>query len=318
MKNTKLFKRRRLWMPALFLVLVSLSASAQHEPMFTQYMFNETFINPAYAGSHEGPAMGGLYRNQWVGIPGSPKTQTFSFHSPVMKKKLGLGLSMMNESIGVSDQFMLNIDFAYRILMPNSVLAFGAKGGFINEQERLTSVVTTVGGDNQFSTDVRKYFLPNAGFGIYYYYKKKFYAGFSIPQLLQNKTDPTQPGNIAVSAGNPQVWHYYFASGYVFQMAQNVKFKPSVMVKAVANAPIEVDGNINFLFNEFLWLGAAYRTGDAIAGLVGFQISKQLRVSYSYDYSISSLQRYNSGSHEISFGYDFNSLKHRVVSPRYF
>ncbi len=318
MKIIKMSKRIRLFLPALILVLVSLSASAQHEPMFTQYMFNETFINPAYAGSHEGPAITGLYRDQWVGIPGSPKTQTVSFHSPVMKKKLGLGLSMMNESIGVSDQFMLNVDFAYRILMPNSVLSFGAKGGFVNDQENLTKVETTVGGDNQFSADIKKYFMPNAGFGIYYYYKKKFYAGFSIPRLLENKIDPSQSHSVDVNVGNPQIWHYYFATGYVCQMAQNVKFKPSIMVKAVANAPVEIDGNVNFLFNEFLWLGAAYRTGDAVAAMIGFQISKQLRVSYSYDYSISNLQRYNSGSHEISFGYDFNSLKHRVVSPRYF
>lgn len=318
MKKIKMFKRSGLMLPALMMVLVSFTATAQHEPMFTQYMFNETFINPAYAGSHDVPAINGLYRNQWVGIPGSPKTQTFSFHAPVMQKRLGLGLSVMNETIGVSDQFMVNADFAYRILMPNSVLSFGAKGGFVNDQENLTRVETTVGGDNQFSTDIRKYFLPNAGFGIYYYYKKKFYAGFSIPRLLDNKVSSAASSSVDVNVGNPEVWHYYFATGYVFQMGQNVKFKPSVMVKAVANAPVEVDGNLNFLFNEFLWLGAAYRSGDAVAGLLGFQISKQLRVSYSYDYSISNLQRYNSGSHEISFGYDFNTLRHRVMSPRYF
>jgi type IX secretion system PorP/SprF family membrane protein len=160
--------------------------------------------------------------------------------------------------------------------------------------------------------------MPNAGFGVYYYYKKKFYAGFSIPRLLENKIDVSNPTKMMTNVGNPQLWHYYFTTGYVFPMGDNVKFKPSIMIKAVANAPAEVDGNLNFLFNEFLWLGASYRTGDAISGLIGFQISKQLRVGYSYDYTLSELQNYNSGSHEISIAYDFNSLKHRVVSPRYF
>jgi type IX secretion system PorP/SprF family membrane protein len=317
MKNISRINRILLALPAMIMMLAGYNANAQHEPMFTQYMFNETFINPAYAGSHETQAISGLYRNQWVGIEGSPKTQTLSFHTPIAKRKLGLGVSLMNESIGVSNQMLVSAQFAYRILMPRSVLTFGTSTGFVNDQETLTKVVTTVGGDNQFATDIHKYFMPNAGFGIYYYYQKKFYVGFSIPRLLENKVNAYSSG-LSTNIGNPSIWHYYFATGYVFQCGDNVKFKPSIMVKAVNNAPLEMDVNANWLFNEFLWLGASYRTNDAISGMLGIQISKQLRVSYSYDYSISPLQQYNSGSHEISVGYDFSSLRHRVVSPRYF
>jgi type IX secretion system PorP/SprF family membrane protein len=318
MKNSSRTYRLLLALPAIVLLFATFNSFAQHEPMFTQYMFNETFINPAYSGSHEGPAIGGLYRNQWVGIEGSPKTETFTFHSPLRKRRIGLGLSIMNESIGVSNQFLVSRSFAYRILMPRAVLAFGLQGGFVNDVENLTKVETTTGGDNQFAADIHKYFMPNAGFGIYYYYQKKFYAGFSIPRLLENKVDPMHPGGLSSNIGNPQLWHYYFMTGYVCQMADNIKFKPSLMVKAVTNSPVEIDVNANWLFNEFLWLGVGYRTNDAVAGMLGFQISKQLRVSYSYDYSVSDLQQYNAGSHEISVGYDFASLRHRVVSPRYF
>jgi type IX secretion system PorP/SprF family membrane protein len=318
MKTIVNIKYVKMLLPVIALVMIMSTANAQHEPLFTQYMFNETFINPAYAGSHDGVSANILYRDQWVGLEGSPKTETFTIHTSAARRKLGLGLSVMNESIGVSKKLVVVGDFAFRILMPNSVFSFGIQGGIVNEQENLTKVQTNVGGDNQFAADIRKYFMPNAGFGMYYYYKKKFYAGFSIPRLLENKIDPSQANGVVRNIGNPKVWHYYFTTGYVSQIAENVKFKPSIMVKAVTNSPVEVDGSINFLFNEFLWLGASYRTGDAVAGMIGFQISKQLRAGYSYDYTLSDLQRFNGGSHEFTLAYNFGSQKHRVVSPRYF
>ena len=118
--------------------------------------------------------------------------------------------------------------------------------------------------------------------------------------------------------GNPDVWHYYLATGYVFDLNTDLKFKPSFMVKAVSNAPIELDMNANFILRDFLWIGGAYRTGDAIAGMVGFQLSRQLRLGYSYDYTLTKLQRFNSGSHEISLSYDFAFDKRRIQTPRYF
>src|ERR1700704_975127 len=142
--------RIRLFMVVSF-VFTCIGANAQYEPLFTQYMFNETFINPAYAGSHENVATTLLYRNQWVGLDGSPKTQTLSIHAPVCKRKLGLGLSVMNETIGVSHQLGVYADFAYRILFDRSVLAFGLQGGFVNDEEKFSQVITNTQGDNQFA-----------------------------------------------------------------------------------------------------------------------------------------------------------------------
>lgn len=301
----------------LILSAITFRASAQHEPMFTQYMFQETFINPAYAGSHDGLAANALYRNQWTGLSGSPKTETFSIHGPVKSRKIGLGLAVLNESIGVSKQLVLNVDFAYRIVMPRSVLAFGLQGGFVNDEENYTRVETNTPGDLQFSQDVRKYFLPNAGFGIYYN-TKKFYAGLSIPRLLENKIDASRPEAVVRNIGNPSIWHYYLSTGYVFKLNDYIKYKPSLMIKMVQNAPLEADANMNFLFNEVLWLGASYRTGDAVSGIIGVQISKQLCIRYSYDYTTSALQNYNNGSHEVSIAYEFGSKAHKIVSPRYF
>ncbi len=299
------------------LCMSSFSSHAQLEPTFTQYMFNETFINPAYAGSREGLAMNMAYRDQWVGLKGSPKTQTLSIHMPIEKKKIGIGLSVMNETIGVSHKFLVNGDFAYRIKLYQSFLAFGLKAGFVNDQENYSEVNTTTPGDRQFTNDVRKYFLPNAGFGVYYY-KKKFYAGFSIPRLLENKIDPSQPNKAVRNMGNFKVWHYYLTSGYVMNLTDYIKFKPTIMLKCVQNAPVEFDASINFLLDEIFWIGLEYRTGDAISCLLGFQISKSLRIAYSYDYTLTDLQKYNSGSHEITLSYDISIYKTRITSLRYF
>ena len=318
MNNLNACFKRLLWtLSVSILLLCSISLHAQNEPSFTQYMFNESFINPAYAGSHEYFSATGLYRNQWVGIEGSPNTETFSIHAPVAKRKLGLGLSVMNESIGVSHQLMIKGNFAYRILMPTSVFAFGLQAGFVNHQEDLMEIHTTVSGDNQFSSNVREYFLPNAGFGMYFK-TDRFYAGFSIPRLLENKISASQAEVVVRNIGNPEIWHYYFATGYVTDLSENIKFKPSIMVKAVANSPVEMDLNANFLFNELIWIGAGYRTGDAVSAMFGIQLSKNLRLNYSYDYTLSALQQFNSGSHEFALQYDISLEKDKFISPRYF
>jgi type IX secretion system PorP/SprF family membrane protein len=320
-----LSSKNSAWLFVVVLSLVaSIRANAQYEPLFTQYMFNETFINPAYVGSREDIAATLLYRNQWVGMEGAPKTQTFSVHAPLYKRRLGMGLAVMNETIGVSHQLGIYGNVAYRLLFPNSVLSFGLQGGFINDEEKYSELITITQGDNQFANDVRKLFIPNAGFGIYYY-KDKFYAGLSVPRLFENRIVPSFSNNetlptgmIVKNTGNLKTWHYYLTTGCVFDLDEDLKFKPSIMVKAVQHAPVEMDVTVNFLSKDFLWMGFSYRTGDAIAALIGMQISKQFRIGYSYDYTLSKLQKYNGGSHELTLGYDFSFDKKKVISSRYF
>ncbi len=303
-------------MTVLFSVLL-MNARAQIEPMFTQYMFNETFINPAYTGSHENLSTTLLYRDQWVGIAGAPKTQTLSIHSPIDKRRLAIGLSVMNDNIGVSHQLYVSAAFAYRILFPHSTLAFGASGGFVNDEELFTELHPITAGDNQFLYNSRKLFLPNAGFGMYYY-NQRFYAGLSIPRLFENNISTSPFMAPEKNSLDFNLWNYYLATGYVFDLSDEVKFKPSVMVKTVLHAPVELDMDVNFLFNDFLWLGGGYRTGDAVFGMVGLQLSKLLRIGYSYDYTLSALQTYTSGTHELTLQYDINLHKNSTISTRYF
>jgi type IX secretion system PorP/SprF family membrane protein len=299
----------------IFFLGWSWHANAQYEPQFTQYLNNELFINPGYAGSRGFAAATLLYRDQWVGVEGAPRTATFGFHSPFMHDKIGLGLCVMNDRIGVTNQTGAFLNYAYHLpTSENSTLSFGLQGGFINVDEKLLDV-NTIDPDPQFSNNVGKV-MPNFGYGMYYHTNNKFYLGFSIPRFMENKIDASSFK--AINRVNIHNWHYYLYSAYVFDAGENVKCKPSLMIKAAQGAPVETDININVLFKELFWVGASYRTGDAVALITQYQLTKQLRFGYSFDYALTKLNNYSSGTHEFTLGYDFTFDKAKIVTPRYF
>jgi type IX secretion system PorP/SprF family membrane protein len=298
-------------------VLAFHHTQAQFEPQFTQYMFNEMFINPAYAGSRDQISSTLVYRDQWVGLQGSPKTQTASIHGPLMNKKLGLGLTIINESIGVTHQFAMYGNYAYRMQVGSEgAFALGLQGGFINHQENLSEVITNEENDNEFLFNTPRVVLPNAGFGMYYH-TPRFYAGLSIPRMLKNKVAGDGSAEVTNSM-EFKYWHYYLSGGYVFPVSESVKLKPSVMLKAVSGAPFIGDFTLQALLKDVFWLGFSYRTADSFSGLATFQITPQLRLGYSYDYTTTELNNYNNGTHEINLGYDFSFNKKKIVTPRYF
>src|SRR6187402_95511 len=191
-------------------LLLQQTAQAQFEPQFSQYMFNEMFINPAYAGSREQISATMVYRNQWVGLEGAPKTQTASIHGPLLNKKLGVGLTIMNESIGVTHQFAVYGNYAYRFQVGNNgAFAMGIQAGFINHQEDLSEVITNEENDSEFLFNTPRVILPNAGFGMYYN-TDRFYAGLSIPRMFQNKVAGDGSDDV-VNKMEIQNWHYYLS-----------------------------------------------------------------------------------------------------------
>ena len=305
----------KMFIAALLLTQVQL-AHAQLEPQFTQYMFNEMFINPAYAGSREAISLTAAYRNQWVGIDGAPVIETFSAHAPLRNKKVGLGISVLNETIGVTHDLGVYANYAYRVPMINGSFALGLQAGVINHQEQLLDVKTQEDGDNSFIANTPQLTLPNVGFGTYFS-KKHYYVGFSIPRLLQNQVDITS-SKMVTNQVHISYWHYYLMGGYVYDVTDGVKLKPTFMIKAVSGAPLEADIGLHALFNNVFWFGASYRTKDSWAAITQIQVTKQLRVGYSYDYSTTGLQKYNSGTHEITLGFDFTFNKNKIITPRYF
>jgi len=293
---------------------LSYAAMAQQEVMFTQYMFNGLALNPAYAGSHESVSMTLLAREQWSGIEGAPSTQTFSIHSPINRKNIALGLQVIHDKITVFNQYGVNASYAYRIPVQNGKLSLGLQAGFTSYQADLTDLTTEQGNSQIFGSDVSK-FLPNFGAGIYYY-AKKYYLGFSIPQLISNGLTEDVVG---VDSDARQRRHYFITGGYVFDLSRHVKLKPNALIKAVQGAPVEIDLNANVLLHNVLWLGLSWRSFADIDALLELQVNNQLLIGYSYDFAnTTDLRRVNSGSHELMLNYRLRYSRKKVVTPRIF
>lgn len=294
-------------------------ALAQSEPMFSQYTFNEIFINPAYAGSHEALSFSSVYRKQWVNIEGAPTTKTFTAHSHLFKSKVGLGVTAYQDQIGVASQTGFFANYAFRIRLNKGTLSLGMLGGYSGYQERLTEIKTTESGDARFSSNTPMVFAPNFGFGTYYY-TKRFYFGISVPRMITNKLIINQYSQVERVDGslNTDALHYFVATGFVFDINPLVKLRPSMMIKAVLNAPIEYDVNLSALLYTALWVGGGYRSGDSWNILTALQVNNQLRIGYSYDYTITKLKDFAGGSHEFSMNYVLKYNTKKITSPRYF
>jgi len=300
----------------LFLLILagfySLDIEAQQDPMYTQYMYNTLSVNPGYAGSRGALSMTGLVRAQWLGIDGAPQTQTLTVHSPMYNENMGLGLSVINDQVGPVHQTMLFADYAYSIqTTPNAKLAFGLKAGVNIFQADLLALSPNQTNDPAVY-NISNRLLPNVGVGVYYY-SDKGYFGVSAPKLLEHNL---KSGEISASKERR---HYFVIGGYVFELSPTLKFKPAFLVKAVSGAPLSVDLSGNFFFNDKFGIGAAYRFGDSFSALLQYYITPQFRIGYAYDYTLTELQNYNSGTHEIMLGYDFYFIdKQRIRSPRFF
>ena len=303
------------YLSLLLLVLMSsLTVSAQQDPMYTQYMYNTLSVNPAYAGSRGALSLTGLVRKQWVGIDGAPSTQTLTMHSPVFSDNMGLGLSVINDQVGPIHQTMLFADYSYSIqTTDNAKLAFGLNAGINILEANLAGLQSTQAGDLAIY-DSNK-LLPNVGVGVYYY-SQKGYVGLSAPKLLEQELMEYKEGEVTQ---NKERRHYFMIAGYVFDLSSDLKFKPSVLVKAVPGAPLSIDLSGNFFIREKLGIGLAHRLDDSFSVLLQYYITPQFRVGYAYDLTTTELKDYNSGSHELMLGYDFNFIDNtRIYSPRFF
>lgn len=297
------------------------SIMAQQDAQYTQYMYNTMSVNPAYAGSRGAISILGLYRSQWVGLDGAPRTQTFSIHSPLgISEQTGLGFSVINDDIGATHETYFDVTFSYTISFPNEKrLAFGVKGGGhllnVNFTKLRQYDLEFTGEDN-----IRNKFSPNVGVGLYYY-SDQYYIGLSVPNLLRTKHfDEATSSSAGTSTIATERLHYYLIGGYVFNLSEKTKFKPAALVKAVSGAPLSVDISANFMFNHRFILGAAYRWDAAVSALAGFQITPNLLLGYAYDAETTRLgnTEFQSGSHEIMLRYELFRNSKRLLSPRFF
>jgi type IX secretion system PorP/SprF family membrane protein len=297
--------------------LLTLSAMAQQDPMYTMYMWNTMAVNPGYAGSAGMMTVSALARQQWTGLQGAPSTQTFVVHTPLKDPSMGIGMSIVNDKIGPVHNTGMYADFAYRIKTTKRArLAFGLKAGADLYQADLTGVENRNVDDPSFSQNVTGKIRPNFGFGLYYW-SKMGYVGLSTPKLLQNDLVSGNSDIDKLLYGRVKR-HYFLIAGYVFKVNRDIKFKPSMMLKAVEGAPLSTDITASFLFVEKFWVGAAYRYWDGFSAILSMQITDQLRAGYAYDLTTTSLGAYTGGSHEFMVNYDLFFNKEKLRSPRYF
>lgn len=302
---------QRITLIVLFILAGVGAAQAQQDPLYSQYMFNMLGINPAYAGSREVLSVSAMARRQWINIKGAPVSQVLMGDFLLHDKKVGLGVQVFNDQIGIMKTTGLNGSFAYRLRFKKSVLAMGLQGGFTIFKANYTDVDLDGTPDVAFANNVNE-FKPTIGAGIFYN-TEKLYIGFSAPHLLNySKYTTTEEGKSNIYQNN----HWFLTGGYVFDLTHDIALKPSVLLRMVTGAPITADFNANVWFYNTVSVGLSYRTSEMMVGMMEFQLNKQLRFGYAYDWTMSELN--NKGSHELMLRYEFGFEKKRMVSPRYF
>ncbi|MGL2988415.1 PorP/SprF family type IX secretion system membrane protein [Flavobacterium sp. RSSA_27] len=295
-----------------FALLSSIANYGQQDAQFTQYMYNTININPAYAGSRGAMSIFALHRTQWVGLDGAPTTNTASINTPLNNSRLGIGLSFVNDKIGPTNENTISADLSYTIPSSNNFkLSFGMKATanlFNLDVNKLNPVNQ---GDPKFQ-NLRNVFTPNVGVGIYYH-SDKAYIGLSVPNFIQtNRYDDNE-----VAIFKDRI-NYYLMGGYVFQVSDDIKFKPAILTKLVEGSPLQVDMSANFMFVEKVVVGLAYRWSAAMSAMVGFQVSDGMYIGYGYDLETTNLENYNSGSHEVFLRYEIFKNNEKMITPRFF
>jgi len=288
-------------------------------------MFNGLVLNPAYAGTIEGiTSATAVLRNQWVGFEGAPVTVSASIHSGLKKwEKIGLGLNLENDRIGLNNRFNLFTSYSYKFRMGNGILSAGLQGGFVLLQANLADGQTPdVGPDpaleNEFS------FRPNFGAGLYYY-SENFYAGLSVPHLLNYRLNGAGEEFATENAENRL---YMITSGYLFELNDDVKIKPSTLLKYIPSGLeggtnlTQIDINASVYLKEMFMFGASYRTAqgfeaESMSFLISTRFENGLRFGYSYDHSLNGVTGH-AGSHEVMIGFDINRDKGSALPLRFF
>lgn len=298
-------------------IIILLSTSigyGQLHKLSNQYVFNGLAINPAYAGSEDALSSSLMYRNQWTGFEGAPKTLTGALHTPLRNERVGVGLLVVHDQIGIHSETSILANYAYLIEMGEGRLSFGVSMGVTLLDVAWDKLEANDKNDTELLSNMDQLTNPNFGAGLYYK-TNDFYFGLSIPSFL----------SYAYNSNNNQIdlkndisqYNYHIVGGYGIDLNRDVRLFPSVLVKYHAENAFQVDINTQLIFNDRLWVGFTYRSEDAMAALTQIAITNQLRIAYSYDFNIGKTNRYYGGSHEVmlKFVLDF---KARVVGPKRF
>lgn len=303
----------------LTVIMVALTAigthvsHAQQYPQYTQYMYNQMVINPSYAGYNAYTDIALFGRTQWTGIEGAPRTYSLSVSSPLMGEIFGIGGSIVGDEAGPVRETMMNLAGSFKLnLGENAQLAFGVNVGVSFLDVNFSDLFTLEPDDPILSADINSTYM-NLGAGLFFS-TKRFYAGISAPNLLKPTRIENNNGIVTQAA---EEIHSYLTAGYVVDINESLKFKPSVLLYSVSGSPLKVDISGNLFFQDRFEFGLTYRPNDTVAGMFGVQLAPQIRIGYAYDYTTTpTFGPFASGTHEIMLVYSIG--RYKVISPRYF
>lgn len=297
-------------------VLSLTNLSAQQESHYTQFMYNKTLVNPAFTGARRVHSIYGLYRNQWIGYKGNPKSYLASYDGPLKGDRLGIGMMVANQEMGITKNQFANLMFSYGII---STEKMSVRVGLNTTLRRYNfdinnpSVYIAEPNDPTLKiTDLSQRNYINVGMGVYFDYKN-YYLGLSVPNLNKNLIGIGV--NSASTKPAEEKRHVYLMTGGLVPLTTGLELKPSIMVKYVQHAPISADINLNVLIKRRITLGASYRygqsggAGDSVDALAFFQATNKLGIGLAYDFTVSGLKNYVNGSVEVLMRYDFTTTK---------
>lgn len=300
-------------------------ASAQQQPHNTQFMYYKLGYNPGFAGSQESPCITCIYRQQWIGLEGAPSMAIASFNMPVANQRVGIGGNLFRHTIGITTMYNLDAAYAYRVRLGNGMLGMGLQASMrsLEYDFQRTTATQPKADDPSIPASTRDKFLFNFGAGAYYD-SDRFYFGLSVPRLLENNIDYAD-SDVFISR---EVQHVYMMGGLTFPINETLKLQPQALLKYVSGAPIDLDGNVNLLIQNRYVIGLTYRLGgDKTSGagesldlLLAAQLSRNLMFSFSYDYTLSNIRDYTTGSIEASVHYCIGKTDpaKEYVNPRFF
>ena len=290
---------------------MSLEVCSQQDSQYTQYIYNTMSVNSAYTGQRDVLSYTGLYRTQWVGIDGAPKTLTFGIHSPLKNENLAMGISIVSDQLGPIREDYINLNFSYTIRLNRSTeLSFGLKGGLHNLSSDFSRGNSFQNTDVAFKENI-SLFSPTIGAGLYLH-STRGYLGLSAPNFLTTEHYNDYKESLA-----SERLHLFLIGGYVFNIDNDIKLKPAFLIKAVSGAPLIADLSINAMFNNRFVFGLAYRWDDSLSGLTGLQVNKTLFIGYAYDYNTSIGNKYTGGTHEVMLRFELQQIN-KILSPRFF
>ncbi|KPK87527.1 MAG: hypothetical protein AMS27_02190 [Bacteroides sp. SM23_62_1] len=286
-------------------VLLPYMARAQQSPMYTQYMFNKFLYNPAVAGIDPFFQIRSNHRFQWVGISDPPITNSISYYGPHGNLPMGYGGYIYYDVTGPTTKAGATGAYAYNVGITGDIrLSMGVSVGIMQYRVDGTQINLKDPSDQALEEAIYSSIVPDANFGVFMY-TENYWAGFSTSQLINTKVKLYEQK----TGLNKLKAHFYLTGGYLFVINNDFKIEPSLILKGTAPVQIQLDLNTRVIYQDMVWLGLSVRTRDALSLLIGYAYDNKIHIGYSYDFTITDLRKYNSGTHEIMIGYRFSDIK---------